>query len=86
MTLRDATIRNDGHQQNVVEANRHLKELRKEKYIFLIQHDKTITTRHLNGSKLHLTKRSTEILSNIFIDLFLILFIDNQFDVVMVIV
>ena len=29
---------------------------------------KTITIRHLNGSKLHLNKRGTEILLNIFIE------------------
>ena len=51
-----------------METNRYLKELCKEKNIFLIQHDKTITTRDLNGLKLHLNKRGTEILSNTFIE------------------
>ena len=45
-----------------------MKELDKEKNIFLIQHDKAITTRFLNGLKLHLNKRGTEILSNTFIE------------------
>ena len=66
VTLSDITVRNNGHQRKVVETNRHLKKLCKENNIFLIQHDKTIATRHLNGSKLHLNKRGTEILSNTF--------------------
>ena len=68
VTLSDITVRNDGHQRKVVETNRHLKKLCKENNIFLIQHDKTIATRHLNGSKLHLNKSGTEILSNAFIE------------------
>ena len=49
--LSNITVRNDGHQQKAVKTNLHLKELWKENNICLIQHDKTITTRHLNGSK-----------------------------------
>ena len=60
VTLSDITVRNDGHQRKVVETNQHLNESCKE------QHDKTMTNRHLNGSKLHLNKRGTEILSNTF--------------------
>ena len=33
-----------------------------------MQHDKTITTKHLNGLKLHLSKKGTQILSNTFIE------------------
>ena len=80
VTLSDITVRNDGHQRKVVETNEHLNKSCKE------QHDKTMTNRHLNGSKLHLNKRGTEILSNTFIDLFLILFIDNQFYIALIIV
>ena len=36
VTLSDITFRNDGHQQKVVETNWHLKELCKERNIFLI--------------------------------------------------
>ena len=36
------------------------KELCKKSNIFLIQHGKTITTRHLNGSKVHLNKTGTK--------------------------
>ena len=64
VTLSDITVRNDGHQQKVVETNRHLKELRKEKNVFLIQRDKTIITRGLNGSKLHINKMGTKIILN----------------------
>ena len=49
--LSNITVRNDGHQQKAVKTNLHLKELWKENNICLIQHDKTITTRHLNGLK-----------------------------------
>ena len=62
VTLSDITVRNDGHQRKVVETNQHLNKSCKE------QHDKTMTNRHLNGSKLHLNKRGTEILSNTFIE------------------
>ena len=68
VTLSEITVRNDGHQQKVAEINRHLKELCKVNNNFLIQHDKTITTRHSNGSKLHLNKRSAEIISCTFIE------------------
>ena len=57
MTLSDITVKNDGRQ------HRHLKELCKEKNISLIQNDKTITARHLHGSRLHLNKRGTKIIS-----------------------
>ena len=50
----------------VIISNYHLHTI--EKNIFLIQHDKTITTRRLNGSKLHLNKRGIKILSNTFIE------------------
>ena len=40
VTLSEITVGNDSHQRKVVETNRHLKELCKEKNIFLIQHDK----------------------------------------------
>ena len=67
MTLSDIKVRNDGHLQKVTEANQHLKELCNENNIFLIQHDKTTTTKYLNGSKLHLNSRTTDI-SNTFIE------------------
>ena len=54
VTLSNITVRNDGHQRKVVETSRHLKEICKENNICLIQHDKTIISRHLNGSKPHL--------------------------------
>ena len=37
-----------------------------ERNIELINHDTTITEKHLNGSGLHLNKRGTAILSNNF--------------------
>ena len=75
--LLNITVRNDGHQQKVVETNRLLKELCNENNICLIQKDKTITTRHLNESKyyqIHL------------LNLFLILFTVNPFYKTLVII
>ena len=42
------TVKNDGHQRKVVETNPRLNKLCKENNIFLMLHDETITTRHLN--------------------------------------
>ena len=50
------------------EVNSHLKELCKEKSIYLIDNSKKIKLQHLNKGKLHLTKYGSRILSNNFID------------------
>ena len=72
-----------GHQRKVVETNLLLKEFCKENNIFLIQHDKTITIRHLDGSKLHLTViKEVPKYQKCLLNLFLILFVDNQFYIV----
>ena len=49
------------------EVNSHLKELCKEKNIYLIDNSKKIKLQHLNKGKLHLTKYGSRILSNNFI-------------------
>ena len=54
------------HRCKVAHANRTLKRLCQENNFELINHENTITERHLNGSKLHLNKRGTTILSNNF--------------------
>ena len=51
------TVRNDKHQNKVVQVNQSLKRLCQENNFELINHENTITERHLNGSKLHLNKR-----------------------------
>ena len=50
-----------------IEVNKHLKEMCKEKNIFLIDHGKRIKANHLNSSKIHLNWRGDTILSNTFI-------------------
>ena len=51
-----------------MEVNVHLKELGKEKNIFLIDNSRTIKAQHLNKGKLHLTKYSSRVLSNDFVN------------------
>ena len=55
--------RKDKHQHKAQEVNNHLKEIFKN----LIDHSKNIKQQHLNKSKLHITKRGTNILSTIFV-------------------
>ena len=62
------TVRNDQHRKKLAEANIVLKELCKEKKLYYINHEKKITVKHLNGSKLHLNKKGTSILLNTFIE------------------
>ena len=51
-----------------MEVNLHLKELSKEKNIFLIDNSRKIKAQHLNKGKLHLTKYGSRILSNNFVN------------------
>ena len=62
------TVRNDQHRKKVAEVNIILKELCKEKNLYNIKHDKKITIKHLNGSKLLLNKKGTSILWNTFVE------------------
>ena len=62
------TVRNDQHRKKVAEVNIVLKELCKEKNLYNIKHDKKITIKHLNGSKLLLNKKGTSILWNTFVE------------------
>ena len=55
------TVRSDDHRKKVAEVNRVLKELCEEKNLYYINHDKKITVKHLNRSKLHLNKKGTSI-------------------------
>ena len=55
------TVSSDEHRKKVPQVNRHLKELCKAKNFESINHDNTITERHLNGSKLKLDKRHNNI-------------------------
>ena len=51
-----------------MEVNLHLKELSKEKNIFLIDNSRKIKAQHLNKGKLHLTKYGSRVLSNNFVN------------------
>ena len=51
-----------------MEIHLHLKELSKEKNIFLIANSRKIKAQHLNKGKLHLTKYSLRVLSNNFVN------------------
>ena len=66
IAISSITVRNDKHRNKVAQVNRSLKRLYQEKNFELINHENTSTERHLNGSKLHLNKRGTAILSNNF--------------------
>ena len=66
VAISNITVRNDRYRKKVVQVNRHLKTLCIERNFELITHDNIITEKHLNGSKLHLNKRGTVILSNTF--------------------
>ena len=51
-----------------MEVNFHLKELIKEKSIFLIDNSRKIKPQYLNKGKLHLTKYSSRVLSNNYVN------------------
>ena len=66
VSISNITFRNDKHRQKARDVNTHLKELCKEKNIYLIDHENIITRQHLNMSRLHLNKRGTSIFTRTF--------------------
>ena len=58
---------NKKFRQKGQEANTHLKDMCKEKNIFLIDNTNKIKAQHLNKGKLHLNKRGSNILSSTFV-------------------
>ena len=66
-SISNIITRKDKHQHKAQEVNNHLKEMCTNKNINLIDHSKNIQHQHLNNSKLHLTKRGTNILSTTFV-------------------
>ena len=42
--------------------------MQKKNNLYYINHDKKITVKHLKGSKLHLNKKGTSILSHTFVE------------------
>ena len=66
VAISSITMRNNKHRNKVAQVNQSLKRLCQENHFELINHENTITERHLSGSKLHLNKRGTTILFNNF--------------------
>ena len=64
--ISNITVTNDRYWKKVVQVNRHLETLCIERNFELITHDNIMTEKHLNGSKLHLNKRGSVILSTTF--------------------
>ena len=58
---------NANFHEKAMEVNGYLKQLCVEKNIFLIDYAKTIDSRNINRSKLHLNKSARIILSNSFV-------------------
>ena len=66
VSISSITARNDQYQKKAAGANQELKEKCRKKKLQFLDHDNTIAVRNLNTSKLHLNKRGTLILSNVF--------------------
>ena len=66
VAISNITVRNDRYRKKVAQVKWHLKTYCIERNFELMSHEKIITEKHLNGSKLHLSKRGTAILSNTF--------------------
>ena len=62
VSISEITGRNDQYQKKAADVNRELKEKCHLKKLQFLDHGNTITVRHLNASKLHLNKRSTQML------------------------
>ena len=64
-------VRNDQHHKKGPEVNIVLKELCYVKNLYYINHEKKITVKHENRSKLHLNKKGSSILSNTFVEIYI---------------
>ena len=67
VSISNTITRKDKHQHKAQIVNNHLKEIGTNKNINLIDHSKSIKHQHVNKSKLHLTKRGTNIISTTFV-------------------
>ena len=67
VSISNIITRKDKHQYKAQEVNNHLKEMCTNKNINLTDHSKNKKHQHLNKSKLHLTKRGTNISSTTFV-------------------
>ena len=64
--ISNVTVRNDRYRKKVIQVNRQLKTLCIERNFKLTSHENIISEKHLNVSKLHLSKRGTAILRQFF--------------------
>ena len=67
VSVSNVIMRNDKFNEKAMEVNGYLKQFCTEKNIFLIDHAKTIHSRNINRSKVHLNKSGDIILSNNFV-------------------
>ena len=67
VSISNIIMRNDSFNEKAMEVDGYLKQLCIENNIFLIDHIKTIHSRNINRSKLHLNKSGSIILSNNFV-------------------
>ena len=67
VSIYNIITRKDKHQHKAQEVNNHLKEMCTNKNINLIDQNKNLKKQHLKKSRLHLTKRGTNILSTTFV-------------------
>ena len=67
VSISNIITRKDKHQHKAQEVDNHLKKMCTNKNINLIDNSKNIKHQHLNKSKLHLTKRGTNLLSTTFV-------------------
>ena len=62
VSISNIIMQNDSFNKKAMEVNGYLKQLCVEKNIFLVDHTKTIHSRNINKSKLHLNKLGNIIL------------------------
>ena len=69
VSISNIILRNDNKKfsQKGQEVNTHLKDMCKEKNIYLIDNTNKIKVQHLNKGKIHLNKRGSNILSSTFV-------------------
>ena len=67
VSVSNIIMRNDNFNEKAMEVNGYLNQLCIEKNIFLVDRTKTIRSRNINRSKLHLSKSGSFILSNNFV-------------------
>ena len=67
VSISNIIMRNDSFNEKAVKVKVYLKQLCIEKNVFLIDHTKTIHSKNINRSKLHLSKSGSIILSNNFV-------------------